>query len=60
MASDEVYFDVQGPLQSAEKIAELLAKVSAGVLVTYFSFTELMDELADYRALRRQRHNHVG
>lgn len=49
---EDVFFDVQG-VGNVEKITELVVKVSAGVLLTYFSLHELFDEMTEYRHLRQ-------
>lgn len=55
--NDELYFDVQGlaGTQSVEHLVELLTKVSAGILVTWFSLRELMDEINEYKSLKEER-----
>lgn len=49
---DDVYFDAQGGV-CAEHMAEIIAKIAAGFLLAYFSMHELVDELTEYRTLRR-------
>lgn len=49
---EEYYLDVQGS-GTVENVAELIAKVSAGAIVLWFSFNELIDELNQYKKLRR-------